>query len=129
MYSSIETASLCTILEQSDNYSWIYLIAFQSIGGYRKCCHECSLGLCLVIDNFLHVPSDALPLYQILKQSEHICYGDIAFQRFGGYRKCRQEYSCSSARRVSNFNDNVPHGGINLKLYCNVFGIDNVMPL
>ena len=27
-------------------------IAFQRIGGYRKCCHECSLCVYLVIDNF-----------------------------------------------------------------------------
>ena len=36
---------------------------------------------------------------------------DIAFKRFGGYRvpfAC--ERSCSKARRVSNFNNNVPHG-------------------
>ena len=30
--------------------------------------HECSLGLYLVIENFLYVPSDALPKYKILKQ-------------------------------------------------------------
>ena len=40
-------------------------IAFQRIGGYRKCCHESSLGVYLVIDYFVCVPSDALPLYQI----------------------------------------------------------------
>ena len=40
------------------------------IGGYRKCCHECSLGVYLVTDNYLYVPSDALPLYQIWKQSD-----------------------------------------------------------
>ena len=32
-------------------------IAFQRIGGYRKCCHECSLCVYLVIDNCLCVPS------------------------------------------------------------------------
>ena len=54
MYSSIETAPLCKMIEQSDNYSWIY----------------CSLGVYLVIDNYLFVPSDALPLHTILKQLE-----------------------------------------------------------
>ena len=33
-------------------------IAFQRIGGYRKCCHECSLCVYLVIDNCLCVPSN-----------------------------------------------------------------------
>ena len=39
--------------------------------------------------------------------------------------------SCSSARRVSNFNSDVRQWGIypHIKLYCNVLGIDNVMPL
>ena len=32
-----------------------------------------------------------------------IGYGDIAAKRFWGYRKCRHECSCSSARRVSTF--------------------------
>ena len=49
MYYSIEAAPLCQILEQSDNYSW----------------RECSLGVYLVIDNYLYVPSNALPLYHI----------------------------------------------------------------
>ena len=35
------------------------------------CRHECSLGAYLDIDNVLYVPSDALPLYQILKQSDN----------------------------------------------------------
>ena len=68
-YSSIDTALLCKILEKSDNYSWRYCI--QRIGEYRNCRHKCSLGVYLVIDNllYMYVPSDALPLYQILKQS------------------------------------------------------------
>ena len=50
--------------------------------------------MCLVIDNFVYVPSNALPLYQILKQSDNCLYGDnIAFKRSGGYRKCRHECS------------------------------------
>ena len=53
-YSSIETTSLCKILEQSVNYSWIY---------------------CILINwgilRFFNVPSEALPLYQILKQLDN----------------------------------------------------------
>ena len=77
-YSSIETAPLCKILEHRTIMHGD--IAFQRIGGYIKCCHECSLGVYLVIDNYLYVPSDALPLYNILNRT--IGYGDIAFQRF-----------------------------------------------
>ena len=31
--------------------------------GMQKCRHKCSLGVNLVIDNFLYVASDTLPLY------------------------------------------------------------------
>ena len=40
----------------------------------------------LVIGTFVHVHSDALPLYTILKQSE-IGDGDIAFQKIWGIQK------------------------------------------
>ena len=33
-------------------------VAFQRIGGYRMCCHECSLGVYLVIDNVVYVIAD-----------------------------------------------------------------------
>ena len=80
----------------------------------------------LVIDNLLYVPSDSFTLYNISKKSDN-GYEYIAFRRFGGYRKCRHERSCSSARRVSN--GNIPQGCIypRIKLYCNALGIDNVM--
>ena len=48
MYSSIQTASLCKILEQSNHYSWRYCISKN--WGIQKC--KCSLGVNLVIDNF-----------------------------------------------------------------------------
>ena len=55
-----------------------------------------------------------LMLYPCIKfwSNQTIGYGDIAFKRFGGYRKCSHECSCSSARRMSNFNGNIPqHSG------------------
>ena len=42
-----------------------------------------NLGVYLVIDNLMYVPSDALPMYQIFKQSDNWLYGYIAFKRFG----------------------------------------------
>ena len=55
---------------------------------------ECSLGVNLVIDNFFDVATDTWPLYKIWKQ-QTITYGDIVFQRFGGY-KCHQwvQFGC-----------------------------------
>ena len=82
----------------------------------------------------IHFYMYLLIIYPCIKflSNRTIGYGDIAFQTFGGYRKCRHECSCSSARRVPNVNSNTPHGGVYphiIKLYCNVLGIDNVMPL
>ena len=66
---STETAPLCKILEQSDHYSWRYCIS--KIWGDTSVISECSLGVNLVIDNFLYVVSDTSPLYKIWKQSDH----------------------------------------------------------
>ena len=68
IYSSIEIAPLCKILEQSDHYSWRYCISKN--WGLQKCRHECSLGVNPVIDNS-DVASDNSPLYQIWKQSDY----------------------------------------------------------
>ena len=83
----------------------------------------------LVVDNVVYVLSYALPLYQI-QSNRIIGSGVIAFKKFGGYSKCRHECSCSSARRVSNCNTNVPLEDIYppMNSYRIVFGIDNVMP-
>ena len=62
MHSSIETAPLCKILEQSDHYSWI--LHFEDLGD-TSVISECSLGVNLVIDNFFYVASGTSPLYKI----------------------------------------------------------------
>ena len=49
MYSSIKTAPLCKILEQSDHYSWRYCIS--KTWGY-KCHQRNQFGANLVIDIF-----------------------------------------------------------------------------
>ena len=69
VYSTIEIAPLCNILEQLDHYSWRYCIS--NNWGIQRCHHECSLGVNLVIDNFCYVVSDISPLYTICKQSDH----------------------------------------------------------
>ena len=55
--------------------------------GDKSVVSECSLGVNLVIDNFVYVASDSSPLYKF-ESYRTISYGDIAFWRFGGY-KCR----------------------------------------
>ena len=80
----------------------------------------------------MYVPSDALPLYQILKQSNNLLigYGDIAFKRFGEYSECSHECSCSSTRSVKLQYQRTSGGyhiNPHIKLY--VLGIDNAMPL
>ena len=81
-YSSIETEPLCKILEQSDNnYSWRYCISKN--WEYRKCRHECSLGVNLGIDNFLYLPSDISPLYEILMQSNKRLWRSVISKIWG----------------------------------------------
>ena len=63
MYSSLETAPLVQNFESN----WTITrgdIAFQWIGGYRKCHHKCPWAVYLVIDKFLYVTFDSSPLYE-----------------------------------------------------------------
>ena len=81
---------------------------------------ECSLGVNLVIDNFF-MSFQILYLCIKFESNQTITYGDIAFWRFGGYEchwlvSCGYERSCSSARRVSNFNSKVTQGDIYLHI-------------
>ena len=99
----IETTHLCKILEQSDNYSWRYCVS--RIEGYRKCCHECSLGDYLVIDNFVCTFWCFTPVSSF-KAIGQLGMGILHFEDFGD-TECRHECSCSSARSVK-FNGNVP---------------------
>ena len=64
-------------------------VHFKEFGGYRKCCHECSLGVYLVNGNVLYVPSDALSLYQILR---------YCISKIWGIKKVLSQCTCSSAR-------------------------------
>ena len=41
------------------------ILHFQRFGGYKSVVNECSLGVNLVIDIFVYVASDTLPLYKI----------------------------------------------------------------
>ena len=64
---------------------------------------------------------------------EKIIHGDIALQRtnFGVYRvSFGCEYNCLSAQCQISIAANMIRGiNPHIKLHCNVFGIDNVMPL
>ena len=73
-------------------YIYVQILHFKELGDTISC-HECSLGVYLVIclDNFVY---------------RTIGYGYIAFQIFGGYRHCRQECSL------------IVNLGINTLLYC-----------
>ena len=98
---------LCAIFK-SIGQLFMEILHFQRIGACRKCCHECSLGVCLVIDNCVYVSSHALDLCQIVKQSDNWLWRYCISKIWG--IQCRHEFSCSSARKVSNFNNNVPLG-------------------
>ena len=101
-------------------------IAFQRFGGSRKCCHECSLCVYLVIDNFVYVLSDALFTYQIVKQ---LTMEILHLKDLGDTTSVVMN---AVVLVLGDFNTNVPGEYLvypPIKLYCNVLGIDNVMPL
>ena len=77
---------------------------------------ECSLGVNLVIDNFLYVASGTSPLYKIWKQSDHYLWIYCILKLWGIHMSFGCKRSCSSFRRVSNFNSKVAQGGIYLHL-------------
>ena len=54
---------------------------------------QMQFGCYLVNNNVVYVSSDALPLYQILKQWDNWLWRYIAIPRFGGYRKCHHKCS------------------------------------
>ena len=87
------------------------ILQFEDLGD-TSVISECSLGDNLVIDNFFYVASDTSPLYQIWKQSNHYLWRYCILKIWGIQVSFGCECSCSSARRVSNFNSNVPQGGI-----------------
>ena len=44
---------------------FIEILHFEDLGGYKNVINECSLGVNLVIDNFVYVAQDSSPLYKI----------------------------------------------------------------
>ena len=90
-YSSIETAPLCKIWEQSDNFSCRYCISKN--WGILKVLSRMQL-MCLFSIFGMYL----LMLYPCIKFNSNrtIGYGDIAFQIYGEYCKCRHECSCSN---------------------------------
>ena len=83
--------------------------------GY-KCRQRMQLGINLVIDNFLYVASGTSPLYKIWKQSDYYLWRYCILKIWGIQVLFGCESSCSSARRVSNFNSKVTRGGIYLHI-------------
>ena len=74
-------------------------IRYELNWGYRNCCHECNLGIYLVIDTFCMYLVMLDPCIQMLS-NQTIDYGDIAFKRFRGYSKCMQFFECSECVKV-----------------------------
>ena len=87
------------------------ILQFEDLGN-TSVVSECSLGVNLVIDIFFDEASDSSPLYKIWKQSDHYLWRYCILKIWGIRVSFGCERSCSSPRRVSNFNSNVPQGGI-----------------
>ena len=87
------------------------ILQFEDLGD-TSVVSECSLGVNLVIDIFVYVASDSSPLYKILKQSDHYLWRYCILKIWGIQVSFGCERSCSSPRRVYNFNSKEPQGGI-----------------
>ena len=85
------------------------ILQFEDLGD-TSVVSECSLGDNLVIDNFLYVASGTSPLYKIWKQSNYYLWRYCILKIWGIQVPFGCERSCSSARRVSNFNSKEVQG-------------------
>ena len=81
------------------------ILNFEDLGD-TSVVSECSVNL--VIGNFFYVTSDSSPLNKILKQSDHYLWRYRSLKIWGIRVSFGCERSCSSHRRVSNFNSKVP---------------------
>ena len=86
-YSSIETAHLCKIVEQSDNYSWRYCV------------------------------SKNWGIHKVLSRMQFGCLSSHWQFLVCTFWKCRHECSWSSAWKMLNFNGNVPFSTSNFNGY------------
>ena len=91
------------------------ILHFEDLGD-TSVVSECSLGVNLVIDNFFYVAADSSPLYKIWKQSDHYLWIYRSLKIWGIQVSFGCERSCSSARRVSNFNSKEVQGDIYLHI-------------
>ena len=64
MHSSVETAALCKIHLIAIGPLFMEILHFKDLGD-TSVISECSLGVNLVIDNFLYVASGTSPLFKI----------------------------------------------------------------
>ena len=113
-YVASDTSPLYKIWKQSDHYLWRYVLHFEDLGD-TSVISECSLGVNLVIDNNCYVAWGTSPLYKIWKQSDYYLWRYCILKIWGMQVSFGCERSCSSARRVSNFNSKVTQGGIYLR--------------
>ena len=87
------------------------ILQFEDLGD-TSVVSECSLAVNILIDNYCYVASGTSPLYKIWKQSNHWLWRYCIFKIWWIWVSFGCEHSCSSHRRVSNFNRKVPQGGI-----------------
>ena len=114
---------------------WSYLQLFMEILHFKElgdteCCHECSLCVYLVIDNFIWCTFWCFTPVSNLKAIGQLVMEILHLKDLGNTASVITN-AVDVVLGVSNFNTKVPLGGIYppIKLYCNVLGIDNVILL
>ena len=83
------------------------ILHFEEDLGDTSVGNQCSLGVNLVIDNFCYIASGTSSLHKIWKQSDQYLWRYCILKIWGIQVSFGCERSCSSHRRVSNFNSKV----------------------
>ena len=76
---------------------------FKEFGDTESVCHECSLGVHLVIDDCVYVPSDALPLYQFFKAIGQLVMEILHLKDLGDTESVRHKCSVCVNLVIDNF--------------------------
>ena len=90
-------------------YSWNTVLHFEDLGD-TSVVSECSLGVNLVIDNFFMWLQVLHLCIKLESKSDYYLWSYCILKIWGIQVLFGCERSCSSLRRVSNFNSNVPQG-------------------
>ena len=91
-------------------YLAVFLLNYLYLGIFALNCPDFTI--CAIFTLFMYPSIETAPLCKILEQSDHYLWRYCILKIWGIRVSFGCEHSCSSPLRVSNFNSNVPQGGV-----------------